>query len=187
MNSSRRHFLRAGAKFSATAIVWTSSDAPAGSGMSLSEGEKTTWHDGFDRYDFIHGRCHWGDYAYDGTASEGDDLRNRRVQKRGVAPLRRSRPKEKLGARLDRVVMAGLAIGTTSLNPKSKRWGAVFSHRLCGARPRQTGQGVGPVVQVPDGKLRPGRRKRQQLGMSKGGVNAFKLGCGQPGQGGLSL
>src|SRR5580692_4035059 len=53
MNSSRRHFLETGAKFSAAAIVWTSSDAAAADVYVPFGGEKTTWHEGFDRYDFI--------------------------------------------------------------------------------------------------------------------------------------
>jgi pimeloyl-ACP methyl ester carboxylesterase len=53
VNSSRRHFLETGAVFSATAIAWTTSDATAADGYVPFEGEKTTWHQGFDRYDFI--------------------------------------------------------------------------------------------------------------------------------------
>jgi pimeloyl-ACP methyl ester carboxylesterase len=53
MNSSRRHF-RSGLKlFFATAIVWTSSNATAADVYVPFAGEKTTWHEGFDRYDFI--------------------------------------------------------------------------------------------------------------------------------------
>src|SRR3984893_4985506 len=53
MNSSRRHF-RSGLKlFFAAAIVWTSSNATAAEVYVPFEGEKTTWHEGFDRYDFI--------------------------------------------------------------------------------------------------------------------------------------
>src|SRR3989441_13117695 len=53
MNSSRRHF-RSGLKlFFAAAIVWTSSNAKAADGYVPFGGEKTTWHEGFDRYDFI--------------------------------------------------------------------------------------------------------------------------------------
>src|ERR1700738_4474664 len=52
MNSSRRHF-RSGLKlFFAAAIVWTSSNATAADVYVPFEGEKTTWHEGFDRYDF---------------------------------------------------------------------------------------------------------------------------------------
>jgi len=53
MNNSRRH-CRCGLKaFCATAIVWTSSIATAADVYVPFEGEKTTWHEGFDRYDFI--------------------------------------------------------------------------------------------------------------------------------------
>src|ERR1700686_1543815 len=52
MNSSRRQFLETGAKFCAAAIVWTS-DATAADVYVPFQGEKTTWHEGFDRYDFI--------------------------------------------------------------------------------------------------------------------------------------
>ena len=37
----------------AAAIVWTSSNATAADVYVPFEGEKTTWHEGFDRYDFI--------------------------------------------------------------------------------------------------------------------------------------
>jgi hypothetical protein len=39
--------------FFAAAIVWTSGNATAADGYVPFEGEKTTWHEGFDRYDFI--------------------------------------------------------------------------------------------------------------------------------------
>jgi len=53
MNSSRRHF-RSGLKlFFAAAIAWTSSNTMAADVYVPFEGEKTTWHEGFDRYDFI--------------------------------------------------------------------------------------------------------------------------------------
>src|SRR6266849_4459669 len=53
VNSSRRHF-RSGLKlFFAAAIVWTSSNATAADVYVPFAGEKTTWHEGFDRYDFI--------------------------------------------------------------------------------------------------------------------------------------
>lgn len=39
--------------FFAAAIVWTSSSATAADVYVPFEGEKTTWHEGFDRYDFI--------------------------------------------------------------------------------------------------------------------------------------
>ncbi len=52
MNSSRREFLEIGAKFCAAAVVWPS-DATAADVHVPFEGEKTTWHEGFDRYDFI--------------------------------------------------------------------------------------------------------------------------------------
>ena len=53
MNSSKGH-LRSGLKlFFAAALVWTSSNATAADVYVPFEGEKTTWHEGFDRYDFI--------------------------------------------------------------------------------------------------------------------------------------
>ncbi len=53
MNSSGRHF-RSGLKLSlAVAIVWTSGNATAADVYIPFEGEKTTWHEGFERYDFI--------------------------------------------------------------------------------------------------------------------------------------
>src|SRR2546422_7829586 len=53
MNSSKGHF-RSGLKlFFAAAIVWTSSNATAADVYVPFEGEKTTWHEGFDRYDFV--------------------------------------------------------------------------------------------------------------------------------------
>ena len=52
MNSSRRQFLETGAKFCAAAIVWTS-NATAADVYVPFQGEKTNWHEGFDRYDFM--------------------------------------------------------------------------------------------------------------------------------------
>src|SRR5260370_7794410 len=52
MDSSRRQFLETGAKFCAAAIVWTS-NATAADVYVPFQGEKTTWHEGFDRYDFM--------------------------------------------------------------------------------------------------------------------------------------
>src|SRR5438445_13499231 len=53
MNSSKGH-LRSGLKlFFAAAIVGTSSNAMAADVYVPFEGEKTTWHEGFDRYDFV--------------------------------------------------------------------------------------------------------------------------------------
>jgi pimeloyl-ACP methyl ester carboxylesterase len=52
MNSSRRQFLETGVKFCTAAIVWTS-NATAAEVYVPFQGEKTTWHEGFDRYDFI--------------------------------------------------------------------------------------------------------------------------------------
>jgi hypothetical protein len=53
MNSSRRHFRSSLKLFFAAAIVWTSSNATPADVYVPFEGEKTTWHEGFDRYDFI--------------------------------------------------------------------------------------------------------------------------------------
>src|ERR1700730_16512248 len=53
MNSSRRHFRSSLKLFFAAAIVWTSGNATAADVYVPFEGEKTTWHEGFDRYDFI--------------------------------------------------------------------------------------------------------------------------------------
>src|ERR1700693_2582333 len=53
MNRARRHF-RSGLKLLfAWAIVWTASNATAADVYVPFGGEKTTWHEGFDRYDFI--------------------------------------------------------------------------------------------------------------------------------------
>jgi pimeloyl-ACP methyl ester carboxylesterase len=52
MNSSRRQFLETGAKLCAAAVVWTST-ATAADAYVPFQGEKTTWHGGFDRYDFL--------------------------------------------------------------------------------------------------------------------------------------
>src|SRR6202051_3674527 len=52
MNSSRRHFCSGLKLFLAAAIVWTSSNATAADVYVPFEGEKTTWHEEFDRYDF---------------------------------------------------------------------------------------------------------------------------------------
>src|ERR1700722_20204877 len=52
MSSSRRQFLEAGAKCCAAAIVWPYNATAADVSVPF-EGEKTTWHEGFDRYDFM--------------------------------------------------------------------------------------------------------------------------------------
>ncbi len=183
MNNSRGHF-RSGLKlFFAAAIVWTSSNATAAEAYVPFEGEKTTWHEGFDRYDFMHGRCHRGDHAYDGPGERGGELRNRRECKGRQAPLRRSRSQE--GGARQSVVMARLLLEPPASN-RSRAAETRFSHRLCGARPRQTGQGVGRVVQVHDGKPRPGEEsglRRDEQGRSQ----CVQLGWGQPRQGGLYL
>ena len=53
MNSSKGHLPSGLNLFFAAAIVWTSSNATAADVYVPFEGEKTTWHEGFDRYDFI--------------------------------------------------------------------------------------------------------------------------------------
>src|ERR1700681_96038 len=53
MTSSRRQFRFGLRLLYAAAIVWTSSNATAADGYVPFAGEKTTWHEGFDRYDFI--------------------------------------------------------------------------------------------------------------------------------------
>src|SRR5207249_1888253 len=53
MNSSKRHFPSGLKLFFAAAIVWTSSNANAADRYVPFAGEKTTWHEGFDRYDFM--------------------------------------------------------------------------------------------------------------------------------------
>src|SRR6201996_4038709 len=52
MKSSRREFIETGAMACAAAIVLTSK-AKAAQGYVPFQGEKTTWHEGFERYDFI--------------------------------------------------------------------------------------------------------------------------------------
>ncbi len=53
MNSSTRMFRGGLPLFFAAVVVWSSSHARAADGYVPFEGEKTTWHEGFDRYDFI--------------------------------------------------------------------------------------------------------------------------------------
>jgi hypothetical protein len=53
MNSSRRHFRQGLELFLVAAIIWTSKNATAAGASVTFAGEKTTWHAGFDRYDFI--------------------------------------------------------------------------------------------------------------------------------------
>jgi hypothetical protein len=53
MNHSGRHSRSGLELFLAAAILWTSSNATAADGYVSFESEKTTWHEGFDRYDFI--------------------------------------------------------------------------------------------------------------------------------------
>src|SRR5260370_40398613 len=54
MNSSIRRPLRLGlGLLFVTALFWTARRPMAAEGHPPFEGEKTTWHGGFDRYDFI--------------------------------------------------------------------------------------------------------------------------------------
>src|SRR5438876_10381632 len=53
MNSLKGHFLCGLKLFFAAAIVWTSSNTTSADVYVPFEGEKTAWHEGFDRYDFI--------------------------------------------------------------------------------------------------------------------------------------
>src|SRR6202165_5719939 len=52
MNSSGRYFLSGLKLFLAVAIVRTSSNATPADVYVPFQGEKTIWHEGFDRYDF---------------------------------------------------------------------------------------------------------------------------------------
>ena len=52
MNSSRREFIETSAMAFAAAAVLTSK-ANAADGYVSFQGEKTTWHEGFERYDFV--------------------------------------------------------------------------------------------------------------------------------------
>ena len=54
MNSSMKRRLRLGLViFFVAAIFWSTNRTVAADGHTPFEGEKTTWHGGFDRYDFI--------------------------------------------------------------------------------------------------------------------------------------
>ena len=159
--------MRSGLKlFFAAAIVWTSSNATSADVYVPFEGEKITWH-GFDRYDFIMDDATGAITPFKAPASEvtsfGVDVSSEGWQ----APRHRSRPQE--GGARQSVVMASLLLEPPASN-RSRATETRFSHRLCGARPRRTGQGVGPVVQVPDGKARPGEESglhRDEQGRSQ--------------------
>jgi hypothetical protein len=54
MSSKIKRPLRQGLRlFLITVIFWTTKSSEAADGYTPFEGEKTTWHQGFDRYDFI--------------------------------------------------------------------------------------------------------------------------------------
>src|SRR5260370_6945176 len=54
MNSSMKRRLRLGLViFFVAAIFWSTNRTVAADGHTPFAGEKTTWHGGFDRYDFI--------------------------------------------------------------------------------------------------------------------------------------
>ena len=116
MNSSRRHFLGTGAMLSTAAIVWSSSNATAADGYVPFAGEKTTWHEGFDRYDFIMDDATGAITPMTAPASEvtsfGIDESAKGVKRRCVVVVPRRRHPAIRGR-------GEAAIGTTSLNPKS--------------------------------------------------------------------
>ena len=78
MNSSRRHFRSRLKLFFAAAIVWTSSNAQTVDVYVPFEGEKTTWHKGFERYDFIMDDATGAITPMTAPAERGGELRNRR-------------------------------------------------------------------------------------------------------------
>jgi hypothetical protein len=152
--------------FFAAAIVWTAGNAKAADGYLPFAGEKTTWHEGFERYDFIMDDATGAITPVTAPEKEvtsfGIDESVKNGKRRGVV-----------------VVPKNAAPG----NPWSWRscyWNhqpairsraaeAWFSHRLYCARPRQAGQGVRPVVRVPDGNPRPGEEiglRRDEQGRS---------------------
>ena len=52
-NSIRMHMRLGLGLFLVAVIFWTAKRTVAADGHAPFEGEKTTWHGGFDRYDFI--------------------------------------------------------------------------------------------------------------------------------------
>ena len=60
----------------AAAIVWISSTAVAADGYVPFEGEKTAWHEGFDRYDFIMDDATGAITPMVASAERRDDIRN---------------------------------------------------------------------------------------------------------------
>ena len=167
MKSSRRDFCYGLKLLFAAAIVWTSSNAKAADVYVPFEGEKTTWHEGFDRYDFIMDDATGAITPMTAPGSEvtsfGIDVSIKGGKRRAIV----SCPQE--GGARQSVVMASLLLEPPASN-RSRATETRFSHRLCGARPSRTGQGVGPVVQVPDGKARPGEEiglRRDEQGRSE--------------------
>jgi hypothetical protein len=164
MNSSRRHFLETGAKFFEAAVVSTSR-ATAADAYVAFDGEKTTWHEGFDRYDFIMDDATGAITPMTAPASEvtsfGIDVSIKDGKRRCVV-----------------VVPRKAAPG----NPWSWQ-GCYWNHQpqtevellrrgfhIAFVAPDPGRQGRGPVVQVHDGKPRPGEAiglRRDEQGRSQ--------------------
>ena len=153
--------------FVAAAIVWSSSTAMAADGYVPFEGEKTTWHERFDRYDFIMDDATGAITSMTAPASEvttfGIDVSLKDGKRRGVV-----------------VVPKNTAPG----NPWS--WQACYwNHQpqteiellrrgfhiaFIAPDSGRQGKGVGRLVQVPDGKARPGEESglcRHEQGRSQ--------------------
>ena len=151
MNSSRREFIETGAMAYAAAMVLTSK-AKAADGYVPFQGEKTTWHEGFDRYDFIMDDVTGAIMPMTAPASEvtsfGIDVSLKDGKRRCVvvAP-REAKPGNSWSWR------GCYWNHQPQTEVELLRRGF---HRLCRARPGQTGQRVGCMVQVPDRKPRPG-------------------------------
>src|SRR5579862_5317570 len=136
MNNSRGHF-RPGLKlFFAVAIVWTSSNVTAADVYVPFEGEKATWHEGFDRYDFIMDDATGAITPMTAPASEvtsfGIDESVKDGKRRCVVIVpKKAAPGNPWSWRM-------------LLEPPASNRGRAtetrFSHRLCGARSGQTGQ-----------------------------------------------
>ena len=115
MDISRRQLLETGATFCAAAAVLSSSAAAQGAYVPF-QGEKTAWHDGFDRYDFIMDDATGAISPMTAPASEvtsfGIDEAVKDGKRRGVVVVPRKARRPAIPGR------GKAATGITSLNPK---------------------------------------------------------------------
>ena len=135
------------------------------------EGEKTAWHDGFDRFDYLMDEKTLTIEPFKRDANERFGVK---APPKGKRRLDRGRP-QKAGAR-QTVVLAGLLLGPRAPG-RSRTAAQGLSHRVHHARPRQN---VGCLVQAYLTEKHGLSKKPAFIGMSKGGVNEYDWASANP-------